>query len=111
MYNVKWLSNTPKFIWAASGRRQQVRFTDHSEKGDISLPNAKFLAIHAAIAKVLHFSGAAEPLDLVLDRFNSGSFSPVPPGKYGSADLAIRWSLLELFRDCLTQLPAEICTH
>jgi hypothetical protein len=53
-------------VWATCGR-QQVRFTDYSGKA-IPLPNARFLAIHAAIAKVLHFSGAAEPLDLVTDR-------------------------------------------
>ncbi|KAF8338694.1 hypothetical protein F5887DRAFT_1077628 [Amanita rubescens] len=105
VYNVKWLSETPVYVWALGGR-QQVTFTNHSEK-DIPLPNARFLAIHAAIAKVLHLSGAAEPLDLVMDKFNFGSY-PVPSGKYGSADLDIRLSLLDLFGDHLSHLPTEI---
>ncbi len=109
MYNIKWLSEDgPLGTWVTGGL-EQVRFTNQSAN-DIPLPNAQFLAIHAAIAKVLHLSGAAEPLDLVMDRFDSGS-SPVPSGKYGSADLAIRWSLLELFGDNFTHLPTEIRAH
>ena len=62
------------------------------------------MAIYAAIDKVLHLSGAAEPLDLVMDTFDSGSSnSPVPSGKYGGADLDIRLSLLDLFGDCTCQ--------
>ncbi|KAF8326936.1 hypothetical protein F5887DRAFT_1084097 [Amanita rubescens] len=107
VYNIKWLSEDgPLGAWVTGGL-DQVQFTNQSAN-DIPLPNAQFLAIHAAIARVLHLSGAAEPLDLVMDRFDSGSSSPVPSGKYGSADLAIRWSLLELFGDNLTHLPTEI---
>ena len=105
MYNVKWLSEDRVAAWLSYGS-QQVRFTNQSEK-DIPLPNAQFLMIHAAIAKVLHLSGAAEPLDLVMDRFDFGS-SPVPSGKYGSADLDIRLSLLDLFGDRFSHLPTEI---
>ncbi|KAF8340113.1 hypothetical protein F5887DRAFT_919521 [Amanita rubescens] len=48
VYNVKWLSEFPETIWALCGSRQ-VTFTDHSEA--IPLPNARFLAIHAPLAK------------------------------------------------------------
>ena len=64
MYNVTWL------VWVVGGR-EQVRFTNQLEK-DIPLPDAQFLAIHAAIPKVLHLSGAAKPLDLVMDKFEFG---------------------------------------
>jgi len=93
---VEWLSETHRLAWVVAGR-QQVRFTNQSEE-DIPLPDAWFLAIHAVIAKVLNLSGAAEPLDLVMDRFNFRS-SPLPSGKYGSTDLDIRLSLLGLFGD------------
>ncbi|KAF8341900.1 hypothetical protein F5887DRAFT_1217118 [Amanita rubescens] len=105
VYNVKWLSPTQVLSWGTSGL-QQVRFTDQSGK-DIPLPDARFLAIHAAIAKVLHMSGAAEPLDLVMDKFDFRS-PLVPSGKYGSPDLDIRLSLLDLFGDHLSHLPTEI---
>jgi hypothetical protein len=105
VYSVKWLSETPIFVRTMAGR-QQVTFTNHSEK-DIPLSNTRFLEIHAAIAKVLRLSGAADPLDLVMDRFDFGS-SHVPSGKFGSADLDIRLSLLDLFGDHLSHLPTEI---
>ena len=79
MYNVKWLSGTRRLVWVTNGS-QQVRFTDRSEE-DVPLPDARFLAIHAAIAKVLYLSGAAEPLEAVMDRFDSdfeSEFIPVP---------------------------------
>jgi len=64
VYNIKWLSEDgPLGTWVTGGL-EQVQFTNQSAN-DIPLPNAQFLAIHAAIAKVLHLSGAAEPLDLV----------------------------------------------
>jgi hypothetical protein len=89
---VKWLRQ-PLAIFSLLGHRQ-VKFENYSKEA-IDLPNAKLLEIHAAIAKVLHMSGAAECLDLVMDRFNPESF-PVPSRKFGSSDLETRLFVLGL---------------
>ena len=46
--------------------RDVIELQDHSHSG-INIWDAKYLAIHAAIAKILYSSGAAEFLDLFLD--------------------------------------------
>ncbi|KAF8956255.1 hypothetical protein BDZ97DRAFT_1852474 [Flammula alnicola] len=57
-----------------------IRFNDHSPPPGTSLPNRKFLALHAAIASVLHMSGAGAVLDLIMDKFSAAG-TPVPSGK------------------------------
>ncbi|KAF5378191.1 hypothetical protein D9615_007500 [Tricholomella constricta] len=65
--------------WADS---KFVEFKDHSEKfqddkgrkrgREISLPNPRYLRIHAAIAGILHMSGAGIFFDELLKRFGDG---------------------------------------
>lgn len=89
-------------IWMLCGRLQ-VTFENYP---DIPLPDARLLKIHAAIARVLRLSGAAESLDLVMERFDFGS-SPVSSGKFGCADLDLRLSFLKLSQGHLSHLPTE----
>ncbi|OBZ70793.1 hypothetical protein A0H81_09242 [Grifola frondosa] len=64
VYTIRWFGD----IVDAGVGFSEVRFTDHSRHG-IPLPNPKFIAIQAAIAHVLHLSGAGEVIDAVIDRF------------------------------------------
>ena len=41
----------------------------HEQKCDIPLPNPRYLAIHAAIAEILHTSAAGEFFDSLLKKF------------------------------------------
>jgi len=44
-----------------------VRFIDHRNQEDTQdLPNPKYLALHAAIAGIIHMSAAAEHIDNIL---------------------------------------------
>ncbi|KAG1761175.1 hypothetical protein EDD22DRAFT_847930 [Suillus occidentalis] len=44
----------------------EVQFQDHSQTG-IPLPNPTFIALHSAVAHVLHLSGTAKVIDKVYD--------------------------------------------
>ncbi|KAG2078426.1 hypothetical protein BDR04DRAFT_1138076 [Suillus decipiens] len=46
----------------------EVQFQDHSGTG-IPLPNPTFIALHAAVAHILHLSGAAKVIDKIYDTF------------------------------------------
>lgn len=66
-----------------------IQFQDHSGEFEesnsrkrkapgIDLPSAKFIAIHAAIAEILHMSGAGRFLDELFKKFgDGGGSSPV----------------------------------
>ncbi|TDL24181.1 hypothetical protein BD410DRAFT_786266 [Rickenella mellea] len=57
---------------------ETVVFVDRSEPPhSIPLPNREFVALHAAVAHVLHMSGAAVVIDEILDHFED-SASAVP---------------------------------
>jgi len=71
-----------------------VVFADHS-KEEIPLPNAKLIAIHAAVAHVLHMSGAGKELDKILDFFGDCGAAGVVKDIH-SDDLPIRLSLMSL---------------
>jgi hypothetical protein len=77
-----------------------IKFTDHSMEfqpskvhgsrkrpREISLPNPKFLAIHAAIAGILHTSGAGEFLDELFEKY-----------RLDEIDGPVTW---ENFEDCV----------
>ncbi|OBZ67865.1 hypothetical protein A0H81_12270 [Grifola frondosa] len=90
VYTIRWFSDVPT---AAAGVRE-VRFTNHSRHGT-PLPNPKFIAIHAAIAHVLHLSGAGEVIDAVIDRFFENGV--VPADRVADDDdMALRMSLLDI---------------
>ena len=106
-YQVKWLKE-PLVLFSLLGRHT-IQFVNRSED-HIDLPNPKHLMIHAAIAKVLHASGVGDVLDLIMDRFNTGS-SAVTSGKFDGNDLEIRLSLLSLAGTNYFNLPTNINDH
>ena len=58
------------------------------------VPNAQFLALHAALAQVLHMSGAGQAIDLYIDR-TSQHGPAVPSAKIRHGDeLALHMSHL-----------------
>lgn len=72
---------------------QQVRFQDHSKHGML-LPHPKLIAIHAAVAHVIHLSGAGKGMDKVCDRFFGEGPSSMPSGHISrNEDLAFRLAL------------------
>ncbi|OBZ67919.1 hypothetical protein A0H81_12308 [Grifola frondosa] len=73
---------------------REVKFTDHSLYG-IPLPNPKFIAIHAAIAHVLHLSGAGRVIDEIIDTFFEDGV--VPASRLtDDDDMALRMALLDI---------------
>jgi hypothetical protein len=64
---------------------------------------------HAAVAEVLHSSGAGEYLDFVIDMFHPGS-SPMLLGKFGGQDLDLRLSVLSLAEAHFASLQEETLT-
>ncbi|KIK44097.1 hypothetical protein CY34DRAFT_11271 [Suillus luteus UH-Slu-Lm8-n1] len=69
-YTVHWLRRVPLGMEAFT----EVQFQDHSQSG-IPLPNPTFIALHSAVAHVLHLSGAAEVIDKVYDAFSDDGFA------------------------------------
>jgi hypothetical protein len=57
---------------------ETIIFRDNSARGQ-ALPNPKFIALHAALAQILHLSGAGEVIDLVMDRYSKDG-PKVPSG-------------------------------
>jgi hypothetical protein len=61
------------------------------------LPHPKLIAIHAAVAHVIHLSGAGKVMDKVYDRFFGEGPSSMPSGHISrNEDLAFRLALMEL---------------
>ncbi|OBZ67892.1 hypothetical protein A0H81_12182 [Grifola frondosa] len=90
VYTIHWFDE----VSGVAAGLEEVRFTDHSG-GGIPLPNPKFVAIHAAIAHILHLSGASEVIDAVMDRFFKDGV--VPAGRItDDDDMALRMSLLDI---------------
>lgn len=56
----------------------EVFFQDHSRDG-MGLPEPKFIALHAAVAHVLHSSGAEKVLDSIYDVYFDDEGCPVLP--------------------------------
>jgi len=52
-YRVKWLHNPPHLVFLDHGR-EVVTFQNQSDQPDIPLPKPEYLALHAAIAHILH---------------------------------------------------------
>ncbi|KAG1852150.1 hypothetical protein DFJ58DRAFT_728699 [Suillus subalutaceus] len=68
---------------------------DHSQTG-IELPDLRFIALHAAVAHVLHLSDPSEIIDKVYNAFFDKGFT-VPSGNRASGeDFLIRLSLIGL---------------
>lgn len=79
----------------------KVIFKNHAPPGrNYTVPNPKFLAIHAAIAHVLHTSGAGRALDLMADdtlpSSSAASSRPSSCVDFGGADFALRSSVSSL---------------
>ncbi|KAG1775601.1 hypothetical protein EV702DRAFT_1199079 [Suillus placidus] len=90
-YTVNWFRPVPLGL----GKFTEVQFQDHSQTG-IPLPNPTFIALHSAVAHVLHLSGATEVIDRVYDAFFDEG-PTVPSGKHANEeDFLVRLSLIGL---------------
>ncbi|KAG1856769.1 hypothetical protein F4604DRAFT_1958484 [Suillus subluteus] len=90
-YKVHWFHH----VSLGMGNFTEVQFQDHSQTG-IELPDPRFIALHAAVAHVLHLSGAAKVIDKVYDVSFDEGFA-VPSGNRASGeDFLIRLSLIGL---------------
>lgn len=100
-YTVHWFRHVPLGL----GNFTEVQFQDHSQTG-IPLPNPTFIALHSAVAHVLHLSGAAEVIDRVYDAFFDEG-PTVPSGKHATEeDFRVRLSLIGLMTNN-HQLPTN----
>ena len=77
-----------------------MKFQNHSNDPTISLPKPEYLALHAAIAHILHETRLGEYLSTMMDYFIPDS-SSVLPGKFTSEDLALRIRLMQIFEPSL----------
>lgn len=75
-------SNDPENLKVFSQIPTEVTFK--STNPSIPLPNAHYLKVHAACAKVAHLSGVAEYLETILDEWEE---RPVLAGDGGSAEM------------------------
>jgi hypothetical protein len=91
-----------------------VKFEDHSQDGvgevasssrkrdreamGIELPRAEFFRIHAAIAGVLHMSGAGRFFDELLAKFNDYEDGPVVPSDDGVSKAVNDFERLDLMK-------------
>lgn len=90
-YTVHWLRRVPLGMEAFT----EVQFQDHSQNG-IPLPNSTFIALHSAVAHVLHLSGAAEVIDKVYDAFSDEGPAVRSGNRASGEDFRIRLSLIGL---------------
>ncbi|KAG1851693.1 hypothetical protein F4604DRAFT_1959190 [Suillus subluteus] len=90
-YKVHWFRPVPMGM----GNFTEVQFQDNSQT-DIQLPDPMFIALHSAVAHILHLSGAADVINKVHDAFfDEGSTVPFE-NRASLEDFLIRLSLIEL---------------
>jgi hypothetical protein len=97
-YNIKWFRK-PLGIFSAFGR-QVVTFQNQPNQPIIPLPKPEYLALHAAIAHILHETKVGKYLSTIIDYFLPNS-SSVLPGKFNSEDLPLRIALMQIFEPAL----------
>ena len=66
----------------------------------IPLPKPKYLALHAAIAHILHETKLSEYLSTIID-YSLPNSSSVLPGKFNAEDLPLRITLMQIFEPAL----------
>jgi hypothetical protein len=106
---VHWFDHVPNL---GKGNFTEVQFQDHSQTG-ISLPNPTFIALHAAVAHVLHLSGAAEVIDKVYNAFSDDGPMVLAGNRDSEEDFRIRLSLIGLTTNThqLPTNPHQIHAH
>ena len=90
---MKWFGEALA-IFSYDGR-EVVKFQNYSEKFTIPLPKPEYLALHAAIAHILHETRLGEYLNTMIDYFIPNS--SMLTGKFTSEDLALRIGLMQIF--------------
>ena len=97
-YNVKWFSEA-LYIFSGYGR-EVVTFQNQPNQPIIPLPKPEYLALHAAIAHILHDTKLGEYLNTIIDYFLPNSSSMLP-GKFNAEDLPLRIALMQIFESAL----------
>jgi hypothetical protein len=92
-YKVYWFDSDMDPV--RTGSPTEVQFANHSGLG-LGVPEPRFIAIHTAIAHVLHLSGAGKVLDNILDEFFDPDAMQVPLKRRGYDDRSLKMSLMEL---------------
>ncbi|KIK37504.1 hypothetical protein CY34DRAFT_109063 [Suillus luteus UH-Slu-Lm8-n1] len=100
-YTVHWFCRVP----AGLGNFTEVQFQDHPQTG-IRLLNPTFIALHAAVAYVLHLSDAAGIIDKVYDAFSDGDCTSPSVDRASEEDFCIRLLLIGLTTNA-RQLPTN----
>jgi hypothetical protein len=95
---VKWFREA-LLIFSAFGR-EVVTFQNQPNQPIIPLPKPEYLALHAAIAHILHETKLGEYLSTIIDYFMPNS-SSVLPGKLNAEDLPLRITLMQIFEPAL----------
>ncbi|KAK7680799.1 hypothetical protein QCA50_016107 [Cerrena zonata] len=90
-YTVKWLTELPLAIFVLLGR-PVVTFADDSSNS-IPLPKPEYLALHAAIAHILHETRLGEYFETIAAYFFPNS-STIPWKKFNDTDFLLRAALM-----------------
>ncbi|KAG2143983.1 hypothetical protein BD769DRAFT_1420803 [Suillus cothurnatus] len=110
-YAVHWLR--PNRGWCQTFT--EIQFQNHNDRTEIPLPDPRFIALHAAVAHILHLSGAAEVIDKVYYMFSYDDPTMPSRNRASADDLRIRLSLIELMierdQDQLPTNPHGIHSH
>ena len=77
-----------------------MTFQNQPNQPIISLPKSEYLALHAAIAHILHETRLGEYLSTIIDYFMP-KLSSVPPGKFNAEDLLLRITLIQILEPAL----------
>ncbi|OCH84822.1 hypothetical protein OBBRIDRAFT_798751 [Obba rivulosa] len=81
---------------AVPASRTLITLADRSARG-LPLPHPRLVGLHAALARVLHRTGAGEFLDRVFERYlGEDRDLAVPVGKFSGEDLELRMALLAI---------------
>ena len=95
-YNVVWVQR--KYAYFKTYGCPKIRFENNSPGNrDIALPNPEYLALHAAVTRILHHTGLGEYINDIVDLFTPDS-STILLEKFRGEELDLRISLMEMFR-------------
>ena len=77
-----------------------MTFQNQPNQPIIPLPKPEYLALHAAIAHILHETKLDVYFSTIIDYYMPDS-SSVLPGKFNAEDLPLRMALMQIFEPAL----------
>ena len=99
-YKVEWLMDLIVYSYLTRGPPNGIVHFQNFATTEIDVPDPFLISIHAAVAHVLHISGAGPIIDWFLDRFPADCASILQPPDA----LVLRMALLSLSHGSVSRL-------